>query len=99
MNNKSKQHQAELYIRSNAMIDLDAEGLEKLKSVYMIRPSILLKKVMTRGLMVCNAIEIILAAIFTFAQVFGLIMKRNQTGYSKQETTHYPNSINRLYLN
>lgn len=47
--------------------------------------------------MVSDAIEVILAAIFTFAQVFGLIMKRNQTGYSKQETTHYPNSINRLY--
>lgn len=37
--------------------------------------------------MVCNAIDVILAAVFTFAQVFGLIMKRNQTGYSKQETT------------
>lgn len=65
----------------------------------MIRPSILLKNVRTRRLMVCNAIEVILAAIFTFAQVFGLIMKRNQTSYSKQETTHYPNTINRLHLN
>lgn len=34
MNNRSEQHQAELYIQSKAMIDLDAEGLEKMRSVY-----------------------------------------------------------------
>lgn len=96
MNNRSEQHQAELCIRSKAMIDLDAESLEKLKSVYD-QTIHFVEEVMTRGLMVSDAIEIILAAIFTFAKVFGLIMKRNQTGYSKQQTTHYPNSINRLY--
>jgi hypothetical protein len=62
-------------------------------SVYMIRPSILLKNVRTRGLMVCNAIEVIHAAIFTFAQVFGLIMKINQSDYSnKQQIIQIPST-------